>query len=396
MAGILLPLPYAALSLLKLMGPSNETDLETDGVVPEILPVGLFERPLLCSLICAAISLLFLGLYGKVGNFKNTVDDYTVNEPRTSLFGGQASFQALKRVLSIWLPFYACLMLDSDIVTVVMFLGLSVGFTPALRERTMPNLKVSAMSMIKLRKITVAFLAAMMLFDMGGISSSYGIFHSMKGFMSLGLALFGIPDTYPSPWNIMPAVRNKSGSEEKPHSKDMDMDVALQEDSTINILTGSALAVSVLIFHTFMYGFPPLLPGVSLLLLASFCVAASHLHPIVSSSSGFRESGFIAGAAVMTIIIPTSTSTPQSNFEMWSTLGPLGRFLLAYLSTVVDSKLSPSHSHAHSHDDTVKPPSKATLWLLGACENWPFIHAIIKERDSRRIFYFMWFVYTLT
>lgn len=50
-----------------------------------------------------------------------------------------------------------------------------------------------------------------------------------------------------------------------------------------------------------------------------------------------------------------------------------------------------SEKHTKSCAEITKPkhPSKASLWLLKRCENWPFIYAILKERDSRRIFYFM-------
>ncbi|WEW62039.1 Putative zinc transporter msc2 [Emydomyces testavorans] len=36
-----------------------------------------------------------------------------------------------------------------------------------------------------------------------------------------------------------------------------------------------------------------------------------------------------------------------------------------------------------------KHPSRASLWLMKSCESWPFLYAILRERDSRRIFYFM-------
>ena len=382
-----------ALSLLKAVNPSDEEYSKTDGDFLEALPVELFDRPLLCSLIYTALSLLFLGIYGKIGAAKTAANVYSDIESKHSGRGNPS--QTLKKALSIWLPFYAYFMLDSDIVTVVMFLGLSIGLSPALRERVMPNLKVSAMSIIKLRKITVSFLAAMILFDVAGLTSSHGIFKSLKGFLCLGLAIFCIPDAYPSPWNTMPAVRAKLGTGEKPHPMNMDMGHVFQQDSTMNILTGAVLGVSVLFIHILMSGSLPSFPGLSLLFLAGFCAAASHLHSITTSSSGFQELGFICGAAVMVILIPASTSTLQSGIEAWSILARLFRFLLAYLSTMVDSRLSPSHSHGHSHNDHhVKPPSRATMWLLGVCENWPFIHAIIKERDSRRIFYFMWFVHS--
>lgn len=56
---------------------------------------------------------------------------------------------------------------------------------------------------------------------------------------------------------------------------------------------------------------------------------------------------------------------------------------------------SHSHSHAHSHDhhhDHSAPRSKFTRLLLRYTPRWPLLHAVVTNKDSRRIFYFMRFV----
>lgn len=53
------------------------------------------------------------------------------------------------------------------------------------------------------------------------------------------------------------------------------------------------------------------------------------------------------------------------------------------------------HSHGHGHVQApkeVKAPSAITRSLMKSTEGVPLLHSILIERDSRRIFYFMWYV----
>lgn len=51
-----------------------------------------------------------------------------------------------------------------------------------------------------------------------------------------------------------------------------------------------------------------------------------------------------------------------------------------------------THTHAHAHDTGSSEKSIVTRILLDASDSWPLIHAILAEKDSRRIFYFMMYV----
>ncbi|GAB1319214.1 Putative zinc transporter msc2 [Madurella fahalii] len=48
-----------------------------------------------------------------------------------------------------------------------------------------------------------------------------------------------------------------------------------------------------------------------------------------------------------------------------------------------------SHSHSHHHHDHSAQRSKFTSLLLQYTSRWPLLHAVLTEKDSRRIFYFM-------
>lgn len=55
---------------------------------------------------------------------------------------------------------------------------------------------------------------------------------------------------------------------------------------------------------------------------------------------------------------------------------------------------SHSHPHDHHHHDHSAQRSKFTSLLLHYTSRWPLLHAVLTEKDSRRIFYFMRFVAT--
>ena len=47
------------------------------------------------------------------------------------------------------------------------------------------------------------------------------------------------------------------------------------------------------------------------------------------------------------------------------------------------------HTHEHKHNDNAGV-SRFTNAVLHQVEEWPLLYNIIAEKDSRRIFYFMW------
>jgi zinc transporter 5/7 len=53
---------------------------------------------------------------------------------------------------------------------------------------------------------------------------------------------------------------------------------------------------------------------------------------------------------------------------------------------------SRSHSHSHHHHDHSAERSRLTALLLPYTSKWPVLHAVVADKDSRRIFYFMRFV----
>jgi len=90
---------------------------------------------------------------------------------------------------------------------------------------------------------------------------------------------------------------------------------------------------------------------------------------------------------------------PSSHWRTGSTAGgkPLitptdSSFDLAHKYEAPSQSHSHHHHDHHDHHDHGAERSKFTGLLLNYTSKWPLLHAIMTEKDSRRIFYFMTFV----
>lgn len=387
-AGILVSLPYLLLSLSETLGSAQKDS--------DVALHGLPEHPFLSSCVYLSAVQLIFGVYGKFqGSAFNASAEYshTDNGSKMPRFDEGAFRRGCQRALSIWLPLYAYSMLGIDTVVVITLITLLSGLDPVLRACAKPETRRQAILLLKQKKVTALFIILVMAFDVS-ISPARGVFQSIKGYLALALAMSVVPSAYTPRRALAPMSMGYSNSADsgKESLEYPTTSLELQHDSTVNLVLGAALGASALFIQMLTVGTGPSLTTLSLILGFGFITAVSRIYPVSSVVQRFGTPGFIAGAGI--IVIATTSVT---GIHAWSTTVKVIRFALAYLSTWIDSRMSPSHTHTHAHEAVVhKPPSKATLWLLGLSEQWPLIHAILKERDSRRIFYFMRLVIYVT
>lgn len=111
----------------------------------------------------------------------------------------------------------------------------------------------------------------------------------------------------------------------------------------------------------------------------------------VEFGKGVRDLGFGAGVATAAL-----AAWVVGMDDMTALLGNIGFGGLVWAAMQFD-KNSHGHDHGHAHEHAqapkeVKAPSAITKSLMKSTEGVPLIHSILVERDSRRIFYFMWCV----
>lgn len=111
----------------------------------------------------------------------------------------------------------------------------------------------------------------------------------------------------------------------------------------------------------------------------------------VEFGKGVRELGL--GVGLATAIL---AAWAVGMDDMTELLGNIGFGGLVWAAIQFDKN---SHAHDHGHalghaqaSKEVKAPSAITKSLMKSTEGVPLIHSILVERDSRRIFYFMWCV----
>lgn len=114
----------------------------------------------------------------------------------------------------------------------------------------------------------------------------------------------------------------------------------------------------------------------------------SHQHD--SNQSQYRANSNLA----MQINVPPLSSS--SHWKTESTLG--GKKVMTPTAASFDAagvyeppvaSRARSHSHSHHHHDHSAERSRFTSMLLPYTARWPILHAVVTDKDSRRIFYFM-------
>lgn len=134
---------------------------------------------------------------------------------------------------------------------------------------------------------------------------------------------------------------------------------------------------------------------------------APSAEPINGEGCNGSRTGFQAGGAkhsrVRTVPAPISVSQPYGNgggqilmTPATSTM-PVKYQLPEYTEPACDHGHGNGHAHSHAHaaahaHDGSADKSFLTRLILDSFTEWPLLHAIVVEKDSRRIFYFMWYV----
>jgi zinc transporter 5/7 len=164
----------------------------------------------------------------------------------------------------------------------------------------------------------------------------------------------------------------------------------LPEDS-LNLVTGSILAIFTLIGAALTGGMSFSLSTVVVVVLSASCAAISLIFAVPSTLQSTHKVGFVAGYAVALLAATVGSST-----RLWTLVAQVSFGIFAYIADYLDLKMETLRSHERTANCRIDQERKGevglsemTIALLKACEQWPFVYGILKEKDSRRIFYFM-------
>jgi zinc transporter 5/7 len=291
---------------------------------------------------------------------------------------------ALLQIFSIGLPILAALKIGGFLVAFALLLARASGL-PSLVHAGPRSATSERYSQ---KPFTIALLGAATLLSFLGTNPPWDS-SPFFGYLALTLSVFVLSPPFPS-------VR-RQGSIPEPGlvaekvSDASQSTVIVTTDAPLALVSGGSLTVIGLIISR---GLPFSVSDLVYLLISAGLFAFSLM---VSFPTGLRSSnkvGLVASAGAAALLC--SPHIRDDFLVVYAARGVLvaGSF---FASRMDDSHLrsdahshNHTHHHNHSHTHSMAEPSRVTKWLVHRSEAYPLLHSILKEKDSRSIFYFMW------
>ena len=415
---ILIPLPYvlaslAFRSLVARPGPSDDLPL-SNFTLPEA-PV-LVEISTLTSL-----TLVLVGLRGKVGAMLAT----RVDKRKKSLAGVEEVHKTqwknlarriAARFLTVGLPFYATSKLGGVRVTLVMLTALATNIMTIEQETSDHTLTSGWNSLMTKSRWTLMSVLLQLVSDLTGFTSSTAVFEILLGYITLGIAVFILPPCFLSSkpgvsvvTSTAPASESKTSAvlatpwetppqlEEKPSKvPTISPMICSLEDTRLTFYSGIVGLLSTIAFIFFGTSAGAGSEGQlawSLLSPLATALALTTVNP--RTLRGNKKIGLVIGSLFSSFILNILYS------ETWSSFSYQSIFIgFSFVATKLDThatsfSLRSDHHHHHHQPARLKIPEHAQMsrfseFVIQHVPHWPLLHSILAEKDSRRIFYFMW------
>ena len=431
-SALLVPLPYVFASLAYGFGLvprvlKNTTTLEElAGSVlektahPEDRPRGhLLAFAMTCGLTSGI--LLLIGLKEKYAQTLDSSIDrrkshvgITGDQERPS--GMLIARKVAIRILAVGLPLYATSELGIRVALIIL---LAMAANIMVQHQAVDIASTKALTqLLSQRQYVAAAVLLQLLCDLSGLTN-YRPFHSIcLAYLALGISVYILPPPYPSdtprtsvvssnapasaratsavlstPWETASSAENSFSS----FSWGISPLVCTAEDVNLTIYSGSILGAITTIMFLILQSSAGALTGGSLAgMVLAPCAGALAL-TTVDTKSLWTKNGlnFMIGSLASCFAL-ASTSHEWSEFAYQSLL--IG---VSFAATKLDTRTSLSshshHKHQHHHHEnsaSVEPKnmSKFSAFLTVQFRGWRLLEQIIAEKDSRRIFYFMWYV----
>ncbi|EGC42602.1 cation efflux protein/zinc transporter [Histoplasma capsulatum var. duboisii H88] len=411
-AGMLVSTPYLISSLLiNIYSPTHDP---RGHVKDESVEFGLIHPPpprreflMTCTLV--SITMLIIGLYTEM---RKKTQLHLLNDPTgktKSLGAAVLSPRSIFLVMiAIGLPFYATVFLGHGRVSITMLLLLVSRVSPIVQLDHDNDHQKQFRFHLTQRNGTVFFLLGMMVLDTVGVTSSTDWLLILRGYLALMFSVFIIqppfmnmrkPSSIAHP-NQSTYDSSVSDSVRQTQSNFFSASPAALVSTNQYFRGGSILAGFCLLMAIMSGGINIALRSLTSILMVGLFSAISFLSIEPKTFQSKHQIGFIAGSGFSLIV--SAIVSPMEFSDLASTCSFT---ILSYIFVRLDLRTVKSetndyshamhghqeyhHNHHHSNENS---PSRITRWLLKTCEHWPFIYGILKEKDSRKIFYFMWII----
>ena len=431
MSVVLIPTPYILASLfhyhpeptLSSTNQQSTSQLVTSIAEDEPAPraaLWTFEPGALTVCVITSMILLLMGLGGR---FLRTADapgrrktsyphNHDVEKPQLNRITLSTARRIIGRVLSVALPFYAAVKLGANRVALIMLVALATEIMAIDGKGTdltsIRNLKRLVLS----QRWSLASVLLQIGCDSVGLTSQSAIGSAWTGYIALGVSILALPPPFPSSKPRASAVTSASPQSRsagsavlakpelvKPTDITLSPLICTIEDTNLTLVAGGLLGVSsIIFFFIFKANTGTLHPTALAWLFLSACTTV--LSYVVAQPQSMRHGkglGLIFGALLCALL------SIGLQHDSWTSLAYQGVFIsISFAATKQDTRSLFSkpahlrrsnhsqHHHDHSHTAHHDHPSRFSEALLRLFQHWSLFHSILAEKDSRRIFYFMW------
>ena len=420
-SSILVPLPYVLTSLtLGALLAAQSAESNKKGLFrhASLHLQARQEWPIVCTI--TSITLVAVGLKGKMWQPPATLD-----RRKKSLAGiddvEKANWTSIARrisgrILSVGLPFYATSQLGAARVGLVMLVGLASNITAIDNESTDLTKAQGWKRLLSHRRWTLASIVLQILCDLSGLTIDSRALDIWLGYLALGLSVLILPPPFPSsrpkfsvatssgavseskpsavfstPWKTPVQVESRS-----PKMHMVSPMTSSQQDVDITLWGGLALlmfslAVNLLYNHGQALSMGQLFWN-SISGLATAVVLTAAEPKSLRSNKGL---GLVLGSLTSSLALTQMGGGTWGSFAYQSILVGIAFAALKFDIYRASSLSSHSNHHHHHHAPETQvheygQMSRFSAKLVQSIPQWPLLHSILVEKDSRRIFYFMW------
>lgn len=309
------------------------------------------------------------------------------------------------RAISTLLPFYAACLLGGERVVAVLFVAFATGLPTLLEHSAAKHSLTLPPSLFTKHRAGLLFMVVLVVADLCSITSALDLADMVWGYTALFLTAIVIrPQWLTSQTSSSSSSPQSNGHHayglHSDHLHSLSNNNNNNNITQIDFISGGALAIFALFIEAVVGGQLFSIPGFLTAIVAGLCGAASviFLTPSTTLRSASAPAVFLSS-----LLLEIVLTFALSGFRLTRLISQLSIVCLACVAVRLDLGMAILPTiHDHEPGETVladggqpqkeKPPSRMTVWLLHATEAWPFIQSILRQRDSRRIFYFMKYV----
>jgi solute carrier family 30 (zinc transporter), member 5/7 len=389
LAGILMAFPWVALSwYLKryttLVHLDNENWLQIRTVQTK-----LQGAELRAGLLVSAVTLL-VATWSTLLPKQSGQGLVNAAQPGVSKLSWAVARSSMLNILAFGLPIYAAMKTGAVIVAMALLLSSASGVPSLINDGC--NIRVTWKS-LKQKKFSLSVLSILVILNALGLDAAVDA-NSWQGYLALFASIFVLPPSF------LTATRNSQIG-----AKVVGSATSLSGQQALALGTSSVVLSPPSTFFTIVFGI--LLLSVTVLvtlfdgeitfnmvdLMLSAATATCFAVPLIFSAPSrlaVRPKIGLAAALIFTCLF-SALPHPESyrlTYVVWISVATL-----SFMAARLDGTRSRT-THVHrSHNHSERELSIVTRYLIRLGESYPLLYSILKEDDSRRIFYFMWYVY---